>query len=308
MFFSLFSAPSLLSAQTAMSPALVITCPPIVNESAVFTCTITSNGSAIDNVTVEFDGNINLTNSLGQVQFTASRVLPYRDNNFTIIASKHGYLQNSTNISILDVPQVLPSVMSSNIVENTTFVVTVVDDEGVVVENVTITYLQQEYFTDVNGRVTLKTPCVNKTHVVNIERDKKAITYNGGVAYFPYLDTTFVEIALSIPVTLKVVFDGRPSRKVIFRKLALNMGLPTELATKPKDATQYSSGSSKVLIDSVRNHVVNYQSLSRKKASMLVQDVLNLIASEIGVPIGQQINRELEIDLKPTKDLVSRLE
>jgi asparagine synthase (glutamine-hydrolysing) len=149
---------------------------------------------------------------------------------------------------------------------------------------------------------------VSKTHVVNIKRDKKVITYNGGAAYFPYLDTQFVEIALSIPVALKVVPDESPSRKVIFRKLAMNMGLPAELATKPKDATQYSSGSSKVLIDSVRDHVFNYQPMSRKKASILVQDILNLIASEIGLPIDQPLNRELEIDLKPTRDLVNRLD
>lgn len=149
---------------------------------------------------------------------------------------------------------------------------------------------------------------VSKTHIVNIDRDKKAITYNGGVAHFPYLDTQFVEIALSIPVKWKVVTNESPSRKVIFRKLAIEMGLPAELAMKPKDATQYSSGSSKIIVDSVRDHVINSNSMSRKKASTLVQDVLNIIAFEIGLPISQPLNLELEIDLKPTKDFISGLE
>ena len=47
--------------------------------------------------------------------------------------------------------------------------------------------------------------------------------------------------------------------------------------------------------------------MSRKKANKLVQDVLNTIAFEIGLPKSQVTKPELEIDLKATKEILSRL-
>ena len=148
---------------------------------------------------------------------------------------------------------------------------------------------------------------VSITYEVNIERDNKAVSFNDVVAHFPYLDDQFIEIALSIPGRWKIVLNCSPTRKVIFRKLAVDLGLPSELAMKPKDATQYSSGSSKILVDSIKDHVLNYESLSRNKASILVQDVLNLISFKIGLLCEQQSNPELEIDLKPTEEFIKRI-
>ena len=148
---------------------------------------------------------------------------------------------------------------------------------------------------------------ISITHTVNIERDNKAITFNDVVAHFPYLDEQFVMLALSIPGHWKISPNKSPNRKVIFRKLAVELGLPSELSMKPKDATQYSSGSSKVLIDSIRDYVIYPESLSRKKASMLVQDVLNLISFKIGLLSEHQTNPELKIDLKPTEEFIMRL-
>ena len=148
---------------------------------------------------------------------------------------------------------------------------------------------------------------VSMTYKVNIERDNRVVSFNNLVAHFPYLDEQFIEISLSIPGRWKIVLSWSPTRKVIFRKLAVDLGLPSELAMKPKDATQYSSGSSKILVDSIKDHVLNYESLSRNKASILVQDVLNLISFKIGLLCEQQSNPELEIDLKPTEEFIKRI-
>lgn len=142
---------------------------------------------------------------------------------------------------------------------------------------------------------------ISKTHDVNIDRDEKAITYNNVAAYFPYLDSEFIKIALSIPESWKIDLGKTPSRKVIFRKLAIEMGLPIELAMKPKDATQYSSGSSKIIIESIRNHILNSKSISRRRASAIVQDVFETIAFHVGVTDKLPINLELKIDMEATK-------
>jgi asparagine synthase (glutamine-hydrolysing) len=141
---------------------------------------------------------------------------------------------------------------------------------------------------------------ISRTHVVNIERDKNAITYNGLRAHFPYLEKKIINIALSIPISWKIKPNETPSRKVIFRKLAVKMGLPTELAMKPKDATQYSSGSSKILIDAVRENVLSRESMSRNYANKIIQEILDIIAFEIGVADTKPTNSELQINLEAT--------
>jgi asparagine synthase (glutamine-hydrolysing) len=94
-------------------------------------------------------------------------------------------------------------------------------------------------------------------------------------------DQTFVQTALSVPIEWKINPKGTPQRKVIFRELAQIMGVPKEIAHIPKSATQYSSGSSKILLESIIEHVDGFSSLSKKKAARRVQDVLDEIASEI---------------------------
>jgi asparagine synthase (glutamine-hydrolysing) len=119
---------------------------------------------------------------------------------------------------------------------------------------------------------------VSITHEANIERDVKAIAAHGGESFFPYLDQLFVRTALSIPVDWKIDPDGEPQRKVIFRELAQQMGLPKEIAFTPKSATQYSSGSAKLIIESIMENLESLESLSKKKAARRVQGVLNDIS------------------------------
>lgn len=137
------------------------------------------------------------------------------------------------------------------------------------------------------------------THNTNIERDERAIAAHGMDSFFPYLDQKFVRASLSVPVEWKVSPDGTPQRKVIFRELAQLMGVPLKISNAPKSATQYSSGSSKVLLRSVIEHVDEFKGMSKKKVFRHVQDVLNEIANEIQMPNIQKEERGLHLDLGP---------
>jgi asparagine synthase (glutamine-hydrolysing) len=172
-------------------------------------------------------------------------------------------------------------------------------------------YTKHENLFIEQGEAALKEMLNDETsriYEVDIQRDEKAISYFGLKAHFPYLDSQFMKVALSLPARWKINPEKSPSRKIIFRQLAIEMGLPLELALKPKAATQYSSGSSRILIDSVKNHVLNFNSLSRNKANIMVQDVLNLIAFELGLPNSQLTSTHLKIDLHPTQEFVSRIQ
>ena len=60
----------------------------------------------------------------------------------------------------------------------------------------------------------------------------------------PFLAPSVVELALSIPVELKL---GPEGNKLILRELALQRGLPEFLARRPKKAMQYSTGIQRVV-------------------------------------------------------------
>lgn len=57
----------------------------------------------------------------------------------------------------------------------------------------------------------------------------------------PFLSTTFVEFAKTIPVDQKILGADDLVRKHVLRHAALLIGVPTESANKPKKALQYGS-------------------------------------------------------------------
>jgi asparagine synthase (glutamine-hydrolysing) len=142
---------------------------------------------------------------------------------------------------------------------------------------------------------------VSVTYDANIERDERAIAAHGVESFFPYLDQLFVQTSLSVPIEWKVSPDGTPQRKIIFRELAQLLGVPEKIANAKKSATQYSSGSSKILLESVIEYVEEFRGMSKKKASRRVQDVLNEIANEIQIPTIHKKERGLHLDLEPVE-------
>lgn len=173
LFLLLFLSLQNAQAEDEISLDLSIFCPSIVNESYPFVVTIKSNNISIANATVIFNGKTNVTNSLGMAGFSAPRVLPDEDNSFIIAAFKEGYNSTTVHITVANIPQVFPIVIVSNIAEETSFVVTAIDDEGRIVDNATITFNNKEYVSSANGTVVLLAPSVNKTKTYVISATKQ---------------------------------------------------------------------------------------------------------------------------------------
>ncbi|ASJ11000.1 asparagine synthase [Thermococcus sp. P6] len=78
----------------------------------------------------------------------------------------------------------------------------------------------------------------------NLARDDKIAMLNSVEGRVPFLDPSVVSVALGIPADLKI---QRGTRKAILRKVALELGLPKEIAEREKKAAQYGSHSQKLL-------------------------------------------------------------
>jgi len=113
------------------------------------------------------------------------------------------------------------------------------------------------------------------TDEANIQRDTRVIKYHGLTPFFPFLDQEFVKTALTIPAALNINPNKTPSRKLVFRELAMKLGVPEEVAMTPKRATQFSSGTSKMLVKSLREHVKEMRELSKKELQLAIQKFLD---------------------------------
>ncbi len=126
---------------------------------------------------------------------------------------------------------------------------------------------------------------VSVTHEANIARDMKAIEHFGCEAFFPYLSHPFVQYGLSIPTTYKVTPEGLARRKIIFRKICARMGLPETIANKAKSATQYSSGSSKLLLEAISENVRRLEDATRRSLRKALPNILKQIGNIVGIPV-----------------------
>ncbi|MGY5858615.1 MAG: asparagine synthase-related protein [Candidatus Thorarchaeota archaeon] len=116
---------------------------------------------------------------------------------------------------------------------------------------------------------------ISITDEANIQRDTLAVGAHNLEAFFPYLNSDFVRTALTIPATLNIDSEKKPSRKLLFRELAIRLGVPREVASTPKRATQYSSGTSKMLEKTIRKNVDSMKELTKKEIWLAIQEFLD---------------------------------
>jgi len=83
---------------------------------------------------------------------------------------------------------------------------------------------------------------VIRIHENNLERDQKICISLDVELRLPFDSLDLVEFALGLPVDLKFEQKQDSLRKLVLRKVALNLGLPASIVDKPKKAVQYSTG------------------------------------------------------------------
>jgi asparagine synthase (glutamine-hydrolysing) len=81
-----------------------------------------------------------------------------------------------------------------------------------------------------------------KLHKSNIERDVKICNFHNVELRLPFASYQIVKFAVNLPVELKIEKKADSLRKLVLRKVAENIGLPTSVVKKPKKAVQYATG------------------------------------------------------------------
>ncbi len=76
----------------------------------------------------------------------------------------------------------------------------------------------------------------------NLERDLKITSYFDVQLRLPFASFELDQFALNLPIECKMEPKVDTLRKLVLRKVALNVGLPSALVEKPKKAVQYSTG------------------------------------------------------------------
>ncbi len=76
----------------------------------------------------------------------------------------------------------------------------------------------------------------------NLERDLKITGYFDVQLRLPFASFNLAEFALTLPIECKMEPKEDTLRKLVLRKVAVNVGMSNELVTKPKKAVQYSTG------------------------------------------------------------------
>ena len=83
---------------------------------------------------------------------------------------------------------------------------------------------------------------VVKIHESNIERDEKICSFHDVELRLPFASYQIAKFALNLSVELKIERKADSLRKLVLRKVAVDMGLPSSIVEKPKKAVQYATG------------------------------------------------------------------
>jgi asparagine synthase (glutamine-hydrolysing) len=98
---------------------------------------------------------------------------------------------------------------------------------------------------------------VFKIHENNTERDAKICNFHDIELRLPFGSFELAQFALCLPTELKFEKRIDSLRKLVLRKAAKNLGIPDEIADKPKRAVQYSTGINNALKKIAKEHNVS---------------------------------------------------
>jgi asparagine synthase (glutamine-hydrolysing) len=79
-------------------------------------------------------------------------------------------------------------------------------------------------------------------HISNLERDLKITGSFDVELQCPFASFEVAEFAMALPLECKIEAKSDTLRKLVLRKVARNLGVPTIISDKPKKAVQYSTG------------------------------------------------------------------
>jgi len=83
---------------------------------------------------------------------------------------------------------------------------------------------------------------VHRLHETNIERDAKICGFHNVELCLPFAAYQVAKFAIKIPLEFKIERRQDSLRKLVLRKVAINLKMPAAIVDKPKKAIQYATG------------------------------------------------------------------
>jgi asparagine synthase (glutamine-hydrolysing) len=111
---------------------------------------------------------------------------------------------------------------------------------------------------------------VVKLHESNIERDVKICSFHDMKLRLPFASFQIAKFAVNLPIELKIERRADTLRKLVLRKVAVDMGLPPSIVKKPKKAVQYATGVNETL-----------KKLAKKQKTTVTEYVNKLFLSQM---------------------------
>ena len=95
---------------------------------------------------------------------------------------------------------------------------------------------------------------IRRAHEVNYQRDEQAISGLRVELRLPFATRKITEFAHRVPLAMKVRSPSDNVRKWILREVAIKLGIPSEIAMRPKKAIQHASGVEEAIREIARKH------------------------------------------------------
>jgi asparagine synthase (glutamine-hydrolysing) len=95
---------------------------------------------------------------------------------------------------------------------------------------------------------------IRQAHEVNYQRDEQVISALRAELRLPFATRKITEFASRVPLAMKVRSPADSVRKWILREVAIKLGIPSEIAMRPKKAIQHASGVEEAIREIARKH------------------------------------------------------
>lgn len=95
---------------------------------------------------------------------------------------------------------------------------------------------------------------VRDAYEVNYQRDEQAVSGLRAELRLPFATSKIAEFASTVPLGMKVRASSDNIRKWILRDAAIKLGIPSEIALRPKKAVQHASGVEKAIREIAKDH------------------------------------------------------
>ncbi len=95
---------------------------------------------------------------------------------------------------------------------------------------------------------------LQQAYCETLEREVKMAEANGLSFRYPYIDPQVVKLALQIDTKLKIRSSEDKLGKYVHREFAKKVGVPVELADRPKEAAQHGSGVHEAILETAQKN------------------------------------------------------